>query len=154
MITISEQRHQIIKRAILSSPAKLVDVSIPLWEKLHASLCTIIGEEGFNSLLTRSAYLNKSLFPWLVLDHDSVQSESPFAGIKSSLEKRALTHPDNACAGSISLLNAFVELLALLIGDHMTTTILRSAWGEEILIQAHSQSMQYLAEPAIKDKQP
>lgn len=119
----------------MQRPDAVVDVTIFLWERLAIELISIIGEEGFQSLYVRSARLNSVAFPWLLLDHESPaysqSSDSRFAGLQMSLENRKLTDPaqiDEACK---KLLMTFVDILALLIGDSLTASILRSAWSGE-----------------------
>ena len=57
-------------------------------------------------------------------------ADSRFADLKINLEGRDLTQASEA---SITLLITFIDILILLIGDLLTTTILRSAWGDDAL---------------------
>ena len=127
MATIDAPRHQMIKRAVRQRPEAGLDVTIHLWERLASELISIIGEGGFQSLYARSIHLTKATFPWLVLSHPSQQTDSRFAALKTSLEGRDFTE---ACEASINFLITFIDILALLIGEPLTTSILRSAWGD------------------------
>ncbi|MDO8654460.1 MAG: hypothetical protein Q7R66_19995 [Undibacterium sp.] len=130
MATLKEQRHQTIKNAILRRPEAVVDVSIHLWQRLAVELISIIGADGFDSLFARSAHLNGVAFPWLLLSHSSQQSHARFTGLKISLESR---ESNEAIVASTALLITFIDILALLIGELLTTRILRSAWGDDTL---------------------
>ncbi len=115
---------------MIQRPDAVVEVTILLWERLAAELSSIIGEEGFQSLYARSGNLIRATFPWLLLDHASQSSASRFAGLQISLENRSLAEATEA---SKALLITFVDILALLIGDQLTASILRSAWIDEAL---------------------
>lgn len=125
MGSIIDQRHDIVDKAVMQRPDALVDVTILLWERLAFELISIIGEEGFQSLYSRSGHLIIVAYPWLLLDYDSHSFVSRFAGLQMSLESRDFTEVGEA---SKALLITFVDILAMLIGDLLTTSILRSAW--------------------------
>ncbi|MDO8176993.1 MAG: hypothetical protein Q7T62_01990 [Undibacterium sp.] len=130
MGSIIDQRHDIVEKAVTQRPDAVVDVTILLWERLAVELISLIGEEGFQSLYTRSGHLNSVTFPWLLLDHITQSSDSRFAGLQISLENR---EPAEASEASKALLITFVDILALLIGDLLTASILRSAWIDDTL---------------------
>ena len=111
-------------------PEAVVGVTIDLWERLAAELIAIIGEGGFQSLYARSVHLASAIFPWMVLSHPWQQTDSRFADLKKSLEAREF---EEASEASIALLTTFVDILALLIGEHLTTSILHSAWGDDVV---------------------
>lgn len=128
MASINVQRHQVVRRAVTQRPEAVVDVTIDLWERLAAELIALIGEGGFHSLYSRSAHLASATFPWMVLNHPWQQTDSRFADLKKSLEGRNF---EEASEASIALLITFVDILALLIGEYLTTSILHSAWGDD-----------------------
>lgn len=119
-----------IRRAVTQRPDAIREVTISLWERLASELISIIGEGGFQSLYARSGHLTNATFPWLVLNHPSQLIKSRFEGLKMSLDGRSVTESSEA---SIALLITFIDILALLIGDLLTTSILRSAWGDDAL---------------------
>ena len=123
-----EKLHQIVEIAVMQRPEAVTEVTIQLWECLAVDLMSIIGEEGFQSLYVRSGHLNSVSFPWLLLDQASLSSRSRFAGLQMSLENRELSE---VSAASKTLLITFVDTLALLIGDLLTTSILRAAWADK-----------------------
>lgn len=128
MATIDDPRHQMIKRVVTQRPGAARDVAIYLWERLASELLPIIGEGGFQSIYSRSIHLASATFPWLVPVHSSQSTETRFESLKMSLEERDSAETREA---SIALLTIFIDILAALIGGLLTTSILRSAWGDE-----------------------
>ncbi len=106
---------------------KVADAAIDSWEKLATEIISIVGEGGFNSLYARSVFLAQSTFPWL-----AASSLAPTGHRFAELKKR-LTEQTPAQAGAANrlLLITFTDILASLIGEQLTTSILRSAWGDD-----------------------
>jgi hypothetical protein len=119
-----------IRRAVTQRPEAIVDVSIQLWEQLAAELISIIGEGGFQSLYARSVHIASGHFPWIVPPPVSLAAESLFGSLKLCLAGRDLTE---SCEASTALLNIFIDILIVLIGELLTTSILRSAWGDDVV---------------------
>lgn len=130
MTPIDAQRHKIITRLVMQRPEAMLDITLHLWTRLGAELVSIIGEGGFQSLYSRSLHLTGKTFPWVLLDPPAQEMSSRFAGLKTSLEGQ---DSKEASEASIALLSIFVDILGSLIGDHLTTSILRSAWGDDAL---------------------
>lgn len=105
------------------------DSSLVLWQRLAAELRVIIGERGFESLYARSLYRAGAAYPWLE-PHPPLTAEAAFKLLAARLHVRA---PDEAQAASAALLNIFTDTLILLIGDLLTNTILRTAWGDGVV---------------------
>lgn len=120
------QRHQIIKNLISPLSKSVVDDAIRLWERLGVELILIIGEDGFDALFARALYLNSAAFPWRVADLPSSQADSRFAELKRNLKEQT---PAQASETNSLLLVTFTNILASLIGEQLTTHILRLAWG-------------------------
>lgn len=112
----------------MQRPESILEVTINLWERLASELISIIGEGGFQSLYSRSVHLTNVTFPWLVLRHPLQQTDSRFTGLKMSLEGRDIKEASEA---SITLLITFIDILAMLIGEQLTTSILCSAWDDD-----------------------
>jgi hypothetical protein len=140
MATTDAQRHKMIRRAVLQRPEAVVEVTIELWERLAAELVLIIGEGGFQSLYARSIHLTCAPFPWIEQDSLSPQVDSRFSGLKLCLEARTSAETIEA---STHLLATFIKILAELIGEPLTDSILRSAWGDDAM---------YLAAKEIKNE--
>lgn len=128
MATIDDQRHQMIRTVIMRRPDAIGDVTLHLWERLASELTSIIGDGGFQSLYARSVHLTRATFPWIVLSQPAMSTASVFVSLKECLEER---DSKVACEASITLLNIFIDILILLIGELLTTSILRSAWGDD-----------------------
>ena len=114
----------------MQRPEAGLDVAIHFCDRLASELVLIIGEGGFQSLYSRSLHLTSVTFPWIGPSHPSQQTESRCSGLKTSLEGRHFTEANDA---SMTFLNTFIDILALLIGDLLTARILRSAWGDDAL---------------------
>lgn len=127
-----------IQQAVLQRPDAYLEQSMLLWERLAVQLISVIGEGGFNSLYARALHLSKKTFPWLAdcalpaPDADASQ----FDALKTCLGEREFAEASQA---SIRVLITFIDILTVLIGEHLTTSILRSAWGDDAL------------EPAVKE---
>jgi len=126
MASIDHHRHQSIQLAIAKYPDAMVNTSIDLWERLASTLVLTISEFGFQSLFSRSVHSTREIFPWMMPSRAFHAAESEFAGLRACLEEQGGTE---SSAASVSLLNAFVDILILLLGEQLTASILRSAWG-------------------------
>lgn len=120
-------RHQIITSVTAHHTKNVADVAVRLWEQMATQIISIVGEGGFNSLYARSVFLTRTEFPWLAVGALPPQPDERFAGLKNSLEGQT---PAQASAASCLLLLSFTDILAALIGEQLTTRILRSAWGD------------------------
>ena len=128
MATIDDQRHQMIRTVIMRRPDAIGNVTLHLWECLAVELTSIIGDGGFQSLYARSTHLARAQFPWIIINPPATSTASLFVNLKKCLEER---DSKIACEASITLLNIFIDILILLIGELLTTSILRSAWGDD-----------------------
>ena len=116
-------RHNIINNRIAMNPEKVGEDAIKLWEQMASEIISIVGESGFNSLYARSIFLTQSTFPWLMAN---LKTDHRFEELKINFEGQTPTH---AIEANSLLLITFTDILASLIGEQLTTTILRSAWG-------------------------
>jgi len=119
-------RHQIIESLMAPHPEKGADAAIGLWEQMATQIISLVGEGGFNSLYARSVFLTQSTFPWLTASALSPQADHRFAQLKTSFEGQT---PAEVHAANRLLLITFTDILAALIGEQLTTRILRLAWG-------------------------
>ena len=102
-----------------------VDTAIERWEQLSTHITSIIGDGGFNSLYARSVHLTQATFPWLLAGLQPMANQR-FAALKASLQGQTTAL---ANAANQLLLITFTGILVSLIGAHLTTRILSSAWG-------------------------
>jgi hypothetical protein len=132
-MSITDQlRHQMIERAVRPRPPAHADVSIVLWERLAAELTVIIGDRGFASLYSRSLNEAGAEFAWLE-PHPPKPPFDAFNLLGSILETRA---PAEAQAANAAVLNIFIDTLIKLIGELVTNSILRAAWGDDVVNDA------------------
>ncbi len=103
-----------------------------LWERLATELSPIIGERGFASLYARSLHRAGLEFPWLA-PHPPEAPADAFKLLASNLKECA---PAEAQAASAALLIIFTDTLILLIGELLTNSILRKAWGDDVVNNA------------------
>jgi hypothetical protein len=121
-------RHQLIERLLARHPENVADAAIDLWEQMATQIISIVGEEGFNALYARSVYLALPTFPWLMSSALPPQDGQRFAEFKKGLEEQS---PSQAREANRLLLLTFTGILAVLIGEPLTTRILCSAWGDD-----------------------
>lgn len=119
-------RHESIDRRTALPMEQTADAAVALWEPFANEIIAIIGVNGFDSLFARSVYLTQSTFPWLDGGPATPPDDQRFVGLKASLDGAA---PELARAANRLLLTIFTDILALLIGEPLTTRILDSAWG-------------------------
>lgn len=109
-------------------PEEVVERAVQLWLSLASELIPIIGEAGFAIIYTRSLRLNQSVFPWLPVGSVKKQADSLFTSLATSLKERTHAETGEACQ---ALLLTFTDMLVVLIGEPITTSILRAAWGDD-----------------------
>lgn len=121
-------RHQMIESLATPPAEKGADVAMRLWEQMSTKIISIVGEGGFQSLYVRSLFLARARFPWLAADALPTQTDQLFAQLNTCFESQA---PEQARAANSLLLITFTDILASLIGEALTTSILRSAWDSD-----------------------
>lgn len=126
MDTIGALRHQTIESQTSLHAESVAEGCIALWDRVATQIVLLVGEAGFESLYTRSVFLCQSQFPWLVVDTLSGPTDHRFTNLKASLQAQPL-----ALAGEANrvLLITLTDILASLIGEPLTASILKSAWG-------------------------
>lgn len=98
-----------------------------LWKSLAASLVNIIGDEGFDALFSRSLHLAGAAHPWLAEASVARGNVPRFAALKALLNGRTQAE---VTAAMVLLFCVFTDVLGTLIGNQLTTNILRAAWGD------------------------
>jgi hypothetical protein len=136
MALIDERRHGMLERMVLRDPARVAEASAELWRRLELQLSAIIGERGFVALFARSVHQASRDYPWLA-GQPSPLAAVPFGELQERLQAQGM--PD-AGQGSIALFNIFIDTLTLLIGELVTTSILRAAWGDDTVSPAGTES--------------
>jgi hypothetical protein len=99
-----------------------------LCARLAEQLTPLIGDAGVAAICARSLHLVRRRFPGLGPAPASDQREAPLAHLQRALEQQ---EPDVAAAAAVAVLTAAAELLALFIGEGLTTRLLREAWPND-----------------------
>lgn len=120
-----------IGHAVRRLPNADVDIDIRLWESLAIELRAIIGERGFASLYARSLHRAAAAYPWLAAQPQAGGAAFELLGLQLKGHEAA-----EAEAASAALLNIFIDTLIILIGELLTYSILRKAWGDDVVNQA------------------
>lgn len=121
-------RHQIIESLTAPHTDQAADAAIVRWEQMATQIISIVGEEGFNSLYARSVFFAQATYPWLAACVQSPQPDQRFAELKMSFARQS---PEEVRAANNLLLVTFTNILAALIGEELTSGILRLAWGND-----------------------
>lgn len=132
------QRKQIIDTVMARQP-KETQALIVLWEKLAAEIISLMGDAGFDSLYGRSVYLTHASFPWLTDNALPAEHAPRFSALKNACKRQT---PANIGRANALLLLNFTDILASLIGEALTISILRSAWGQDASDQAGKEQSQ------------
>ena len=126
MATDEELLRERIGLALSGRPDACAEVSIALLQSLTKSLSQLIGADGIDSLLFRIARRVSNEYPWFVFGPRTLSLDPEFAALHSCFETQ---EPSQARAASILFFGTLIEVLASLIGAHLTTLIFKSALG-------------------------
>lgn len=126
MATDDDSPREIIGRALARDPHAIVNTSIELLELLANGLIGIIGEQGFETLLYRAIHRVNLDYPWMMFDPRTRPADPEFNLLRRCFEGQDLAQ---ASAASTLLFNTFMDILTLLIGEHLTMLILHAALG-------------------------
>lgn len=113
-----------VQRFIAAVPKTADIASVALLQMLADALGNVIGEEGFESLLSRSIRRAGLSYPWLQLDPRERSADPEFEQLRRVFRGR---EPAEAQAASMLLFTTLVDTLIILVGAHLTTLILTSA---------------------------
>ncbi|MFN2329964.1 MAG: hypothetical protein ABR612_13700 [Chromatocurvus sp.] len=129
MEDLSLKRRQIIASLLAQQPENIADAAMGHWERLADEIVLIVGEAGFASLYERCLHQAQSTFAWLPPGSSLAQSPSQSQRFVELGVRLADQTPAHACAAHSLLLTLFTDILASLIGEQLTSSILRAAWG-------------------------
>lgn len=104
----------------------LAVAAVVSWEKLTSRLMPLLGADSVYLIYRRSLDLNKAIYPWLPMASTSTVFKTRFNELRLSLEAQTVEDILHATA---ALLYTFLEVLAALIGEPLTTVFLRSAFA-------------------------
>jgi hypothetical protein len=128
-VLVMDYRHQITERLTTVREDLLVETIVDVWSRLESELVVVIGNGGFQSLYARSIYLTGVKFPWMTQSRARFQSEARYDDLQRCFAGRNMADVRDS---SIFLLSTFVDILVSLIGEWLTTGILRAAWEQAL----------------------
>lgn len=97
-------------------------------QKLCAHLERVVGPIGISTLFTRSLFLARRRFPWLVSEPHSGH-DGRWQALRSCLEAQEV---DAAREASLSLVVHLLRLLAGLIGETLVLRLLTEVWPDDL----------------------
>jgi hypothetical protein len=128
---VSELARQVLaKRAGPSaSAAALAAVARRTHDELAEVAAPLIGQIGVEALMSRAVHLARRQYPWLGSDQpDSLEHEkNTFAEVARRLEQAEAGIAADAAAAVFA---GSAALLATLIGDRLTASLLYKAWPD------------------------
>jgi hypothetical protein len=128
----NELRHTLL-RTLAREPEAHVDstvvaaAAVQRYERLAQQLAPLIGDLGVSALWARSVHLTEHEFSWLAQTPASEPDETPFSHLRLCLARQPAATATEAAA---SLLATFCRLLGTLIGNGLTTRMMREAWPD------------------------
>lgn len=96
-----------------------------LYAALARHLEPLVGAAGVRAIYGRSVHLATSEVPWIAAAGVGGNHEDPVDALRGCLERQ---DSSTATDGAQILLVTFVDLLARLIGEGLTTRVLAQAW--------------------------
>jgi hypothetical protein len=96
-----------------------------VFEKLRPQLAALMGNGGFQALLSRALVLARAEVPWLRSVH--VKTDGVLAGLE---DIHAQLSMDAMFVGQVALLAQLLGLLAAFIGENLTLRLMCEAWPE------------------------
>ena len=97
-------------------------------ERIAQQLTPLIGHAGVAAICARSLHLTQRNVPGLAPVRASAQGDAPLALLQLSLEQQT---PAVATEAAVAMLATISELLALFIGESLTTRLLCDAWPDD-----------------------
>ena len=122
-------RQQLLEAALGQLPDAAVPAIIRLWEQLAPELISIIGEGGFKPLYARSIRLAGKQHAWLLPCAAQPAVGERFTELAACLQAQDVRDAQRA---GLELFSVFLDVLASLIGEELTTHLLHSAWSNKI----------------------
>jgi len=117
--------HPILNRIRTARADEVVEVSVRSFEHLTTELIVLVGDSGFHALYARCVYQTQLKYPFFNagLPHSAELTTELRACLSSQTA-------DEARMASLALTENFIRILTSLIGEHLTFSLLRSAWAE------------------------
>ncbi|HEY8605836.1 MAG TPA: hypothetical protein VIM12_01820 [Noviherbaspirillum sp.] len=130
MHTKNDKRQQLIdsafRRASGNAAADDGVHALRRWRQLSVKLVPLVGDAGFTALYARALRLAAADQPGITVDETARTIDALFRILDQDLAAAA-----GGNAANTRLIEIFTGLLAALVGDALTNSILASAWVEE-----------------------
>lgn len=123
------RRQQIVKLIGSMPDAEAGGRVIALFLPLRLQLASLVSEEGYSFLFERSIHQTAQQYKWIGVPSQAHGAER-LSDLRAIFAQR--THEEALAASTFLLLN-FIDLVASLIGESLTVSILCSAWGDAAL---------------------
>lgn len=117
---------QLIQSHLTMTSIEKVSGTIVLWQKFSDELMSLIGENGFLVLYSRSLHILRAAFPTLPNFDAEISPTTWLTDLEVALTEQDLVESNTA---NYQLLMTFTDILASLIGEDLTIEILHSSWG-------------------------
>ncbi len=105
--------------------AQVADAAVATWRNVDAALSPIIGPRGVRALYERSIHVTRAAHPCIEPTQEAGVQPGEFAALHAALAQQTSA---NAAAANGALLQAFCDLLTILIGASLTEQLLRTVW--------------------------
>ena len=109
---------------------QLAAASARLLDRLSEHLAQIIGRAGLEALYVRAVKLRKLEFPFLDERILSSENARPGESLRADLLGQA---PEVSAEASVALFATVAGLLATVIGDRLTWSLLQGGWPDTLL---------------------
>lgn len=126
MKTQDDPRKELIRRQLPLISCENITAVMKTWQAFAAQLMSIIGEEGFLVLYSRSLHLLRTVFPMLTPHDIQPSAKAWLIDLEIALTGQ---DPIQANAANMQLMLTLTNILASLIGEDLTMEILHAAWG-------------------------
>ena len=143
-MTSNNIRQQVFRRMLAreagtgaNAPA-IAAAARRLCERFAEQLTPLIGVAGVAAICARSLHLTQLTVPGLAPVRASAQGDAPFALLQLSLEQQ---EPTVATDAAVALLATISELLALFVGESLTTSLLREAWPDDFAVDTTEETI-------------
>ncbi|MDP3504798.1 MAG: hypothetical protein Q8S33_30950 [Myxococcales bacterium] len=123
MKATTEARHQLVRTTVASREDTPGEAAVELWGSFRVRLSARVGEGVFTTMFTRTLLTARATTPTLP---QPGQPTLWLTELRTCLDRLPR---DEALEVSSLLLITFTDILAVLLGEAMTSSLLTSAWA-------------------------
>jgi hypothetical protein len=131
----SERRREQIQNKLMQCAGSagganaVAAAMLATWSNIAVRLSPVIGERGVAALCSRALHISSRSLPWLSAASERAQGTAPLEAISKLLQQQEAAV---AAAASCEFLSVFTEVLADLIGEHLTDRLLGPVWAPPV----------------------